>query len=308
MPHQPLHVPVPRRPPPVRGAQPRERAIDIFGTNNYNSIGKCPRQIKNIIEPMLRSNLTMTVLIMAFLCLVIGSATLLISFEIYKPAAAVDVPKAEKPEPAGPAVYIEAGHGRGDDGVWDPGCSYTSGGRTYTEAELMVPICQSMAKYLQESGVTVYTDADEDNDLNLEDTLDFLDAHREIKAFVNVHCDWEGAGSGTMPLYKTEEQRQLAEALNDGVHEYVNIPDLGLTLREDMKTLNNERVHCPACLFETGGISADLETLVLDYDNYGKGLAAGMCRFLDVPFLGKETKQTDGEKEGEAEDENNGQD
>ena len=257
---------------------------------------------------MLRSNLTIIVLIMAGLCLVIGSATLLISFEVYKQAAVVDVPKVEKPKPTGPAVYIEAGHGRGDDGVWDPGCSYTSGGKKYTEAELMVPICQSMAKYLRKSGVTVYTDADDDNDLNLEDTLDFLDEHREIKAFVNVHCDWEGADSGTMPLYKTEEQRQLAEALNDGVHEYVNIPDLGLTLREDMKTLNNERVHCPAVLFETGGIRADLETLALDYDNYGKGLAAGMCRFLDVPFLGKATPQPGEEKDGDNKEENKEQD
>lgn len=242
---------------------------------------------------MLKSNLTILIMVMAGFCLVTGAAVFLVSFEMYNTAmqaeepAVVEEPEPE-PEPTGPAVYIEAGHGRGDDGVWDPGCSYTSGGKKYTEAELMVPISQSMAKYLRQSGVTVYTDADDDNNLNLEDTLDFLDEHREIAAFINIHCDWEGAASGTMPLYKTDEQKELAEALNEGVHEYVDIPDLGLTYREDMKTLNNERVHCPAVLFETGGIRADLETLVLDYDNYGKGLAAGMCKFLDVPFQGKD--------------------
>ena len=233
---------------------------------------------------MQNSKLRIITMIMASLCLVLGAAVLLVSLGVRDTSAKAEVPVEDEPESVGAAVYIEAGHGRGDDGVWDPGCSWSDGSRTYTEAELMVPIARSMAFYLRKSGVTVYTDADDGNDLNLEDTLDFLDAHREIKAFVNIHCDWEGAGSGTMPIYKTEEQRALAEALNEGVHEYVDISDLGLTRREDMKTLNNERVHCPAVLFETGGIRADIVTLLHKYDDYGKGLAAGMCRYLDVPF------------------------
>ena len=83
---------------------------------------------------MLKSNLTILIMVMAGFCLVTGAAVFLVSFEMYntvmqaeKPAV-VEEPEPE-PEPTGHSVYIEAGHGRGDDGVWDPGCSYTSGGK-----------------------------------------------------------------------------------------------------------------------------------------------------------------------------------
>lgn len=186
------------------------------------------------------------------------------------------------PEDSGFTVYIETGHGIEDNGNWDPGCSWSDGTNSYEEATLMIPIARAMADYLQQSGVEVYTDADDDNDRNLAYTLDFLDEHPEVDAFVNIHCDWEDAASGAMPLYRTDEQRALAEALSEGVHEYVDIPDRGITYREDLDTLTSEKVHCPAVLFETGGIRADNETLTTKYDDYGKGLAAGMCRYLGV--------------------------
>ena len=181
------------------------------------------------------------------------------------------------------AVYIETGHGTEDNGNWDPGANWSDGSTSYEEATMMIPIAQAMASYLRQSGVTVYTDADRDNDMNLTYTLDFLDAHPEIDAFVNIHCDWEEADSGTMPLYRTDEQKVLAEALNKGVHEYVDIPDRGVTYRDDLDTLTSEQVHCPAVLFETGSISADNKTLTTQCDDYGKGLAAGMCRYLGIP-------------------------
>ena len=79
------------------------------------------------------------------------------------------------------------------------------------------------------------------------------------------------------------EQKALAEALNEGVHEYVDIPDRGVTYRDDLDTLTSEQVHCPAVLFETGAIRADNKTLTTQCDDYGKGLAAGMCRYLGIP-------------------------
>ncbi|MBQ9015847.1 MAG: N-acetylmuramoyl-L-alanine amidase [Firmicutes bacterium] len=190
---------------------------------------------------------------------------------------------SEPPDPTGFTVYIETGHGIEDNGNWDPGASWSDGSENYEEAKMMIPIARAMASFLRQSGVEVYTDADDDNNQNLAYTLDFLDAHREVDAFVNLHCDWEEAESGTMPLYRTEEQRVLAEALNESVHEYIDIPDRGLTYREDLDTLSSGKVHCPAVLFETGAIRADNHILTTQYDDYGKGLAAGMCRYLGIP-------------------------
>lgn len=186
-------------------------------------------------------------------------------------------------EQTGFSVYIETGHGIEDNGNWDAGAVWSDGSQTYEEARLMIPIAKAMAKYLRLSGVEVYTDADDDNNMNLAYTLDFLDSHPEIDAFVNIHCDWEEAGSGTMPLYRTEEQKALAEALNQGVHEYIDIPDRGLVYRDDLDTTTSEKAHCPAVIFETGSISADNKTLTTQYEDYGKGLAAGMCRYLGIP-------------------------
>jgi N-acetylmuramoyl-L-alanine amidase len=181
-------------------------------------------------------------------------------------------------------VFIETGHGIDENGKWDPGCSWSDGTETYEEARIMIPVAAAMTKYLRQSGVEVYTDAETDNGQNLMATLDFLETHK-VDAFVNLHCDWENSGSGTMPLYRTEEQKQLAVCLNEGVHSVIDIPDRGLAYREDLDTLNSDKPGCPACLFETGSIDDDFEILTEHYDEYGKGLAKGMCSFLGVDFV-----------------------
>ena len=176
-------------------------------------------------------------------------------------------------------VYIETGHGIGDDGRWDSGCTW----KGYQEAKLMIPIAQSMTNYLRRSGVYVYTDAYNSNNRNLNYTLDFLDSH-SLSAFVNIHCDWSKATSGSMPLYRTSSQKKLAKALNKGVHQEVSIRDKGLVRRTDLTTLNSSMVHCPACLYETGSIKADFKVLTKKSNAYGKGLARGLCNYLGVTF------------------------
>lgn len=184
----------------------------------------------------------------------------------------------------GHTVYIETGHGREDNGNWDGGCTWSDGSRTYEEASIMLPIAKATVDHLRKAGFTVYTDADDDNNMNLAETFDFLDEHREVEAFVNLHCDWSEAESGTMPLYRTDEQLVLAKALNEGVHTYVDMPDRGETYRDDLKTLTSEKVHCPAVLFETGSIKADNRILTEEYESYGKGIAKGICSYFDVEF------------------------
>ena len=200
----------------------------------------------------------------------------------------VTVPVATGTRDPGPdgkyTVYIETGHGREDDGSWDSGCTWTDGNKTFEEAYLMIPIAKAMASYLRASGVEVVTDADSGNDKNLKDTLNFLDKHPEIDAFINLHCDWEESEPGTMPLYRTKEQLELAKYLNKGVHKIIDIKDRGETSRDDLDTLNSDKVHCPAVLFETGSIKEDNRILTKKFDAYGKGLAIGLCDYFGIDF------------------------
>lgn len=176
-------------------------------------------------------------------------------------------------------VYVETGHGIDSNGKWDPGCKW----KGYQEAKLMIPIAKSMTNYLRKNGIYVYTDAFSGNNKNLFKTLSFLDKH-SVSAFVNIHCDYKKAKAGTLPLYRTAEQKKLAKALNKGVHSTVKIKNRGLKKRTDLKTLKSKKVHCPACLFETGCISKDNKILRTKYDAYGKGLAKGLCNYLGVAF------------------------
>ena len=183
-------------------------------------------------------------------------------------------------------VYIETGHGIDMNGDWDTGCTWSDGTTDYQEARIMIPVVQSMVKYLRKSGVEVVTDADDGkNASSLFAALDYMEVH-QMDAFVNVHCDYDEADPGTMPLYRTDEQKELGLALSKGVHEYIDIADRGPQYREDLDTLNSEKPKCPACLFECGNISDDNKILTEQYDEYGKGLAKGLCDYLGVDFRG----------------------
>ena len=176
-------------------------------------------------------------------------------------------------------VYVETGHGIGTDGAWDPGCSWNG----YQEAKLMIPIAKATCDHLKENGIYVYTDAYDDNNRNLNYTLDFLDSH-SVSAFLNIHCDAAFEDAGTLPLFRTKAQKKLARALNRGVHEFVSIDDRGLEKRKALPPLNSSKVHCPACLFETGNIKKDNKLLRNKTDEYGKGFAKGLCDYLGLPF------------------------
>ena len=176
-------------------------------------------------------------------------------------------------------VYIEAGHGIDSRGRWDPGCVW----KKYQEAKLMIPICQSMTKYLRSKGVYVYTDAFKGNNRNLFWMVKHIKNY-DVSVLVNVHCDYKKAPRGTLPLYRYEEQKKLAKCLNEGVHKTVKIKDRGLKKRKDLMTLNRTKKYCTTCLFETGNIKKDNKILRKQSDAYGEGLAMGVCSYLGVEW------------------------
>ena len=176
-------------------------------------------------------------------------------------------------------VYIETGHGINRKGKWDPGCKWNG----WQEAKLMIPICKSATKYLRERGVFVYTDAFSGNNLNLKKTIIKV-KKLDVSVFLNVHCDYQRAPKGTLPLYRYGDQKELAKCLNKGVHKYVKIRDRGLKKRKDLRSLNEVRGSCVSCLYETGNIKKDNKLLRKKSDAFGKGLAKGVCDYLGVEW------------------------
>lgn len=176
-------------------------------------------------------------------------------------------------------VYVETGHGIDIKGKWDPGCTWGK----YQEAKLMLPICKSATKYLRAKGIYVYTDAFSNNNKNRDWTIKFVKKH-DVSVFLNVHCDYQYAPKGTMPLYRYSDQKKLAKYLNKGVHKYVKINNRGLKKRKDLQTLNKTKKYCTTCLIEVGNIKKDNKILRTQYDAIGKGLAKGVCDYLGVKW------------------------
>ncbi len=179
-------------------------------------------------------------------------------------------------------VYISCGHGRGLDGVWDPGCTYNG----YTEAGLMLPITKQMVAAMRRSGVYVYTDADSNNNKNMLACV--AEANRkDISAYLSIHCDWHKAPSGTMPLYISKSGMNLAKSLDKYVikrnkRKGTPFVSRGLTRRPDLYDLWG--TNAPACLFETGSIKNDLPIL-RNSNRYGRSLAEGMCEYLGIKYI-----------------------
>lgn len=191
---------------------------------------------------------------------------------------------------ATPYVAIICGHGKSDNGNFDPGCTYKTGGKTYTEAELMLKITKSFVKYAEASGIKVYTDASGGNMKNMNKTIKEANA-KGCDYYISVHCDYKNAPTGTYPYYYkgSAQGKKLATALNNAVKK-----DMGLKTRKIAASTTLGEVastNMPACIFETGSIKADLKILRDKPEEYGKALAKGLCDFLQIKFTGEKDFQ-----------------
>lgn len=171
---------------------------------------------------------------------------------------------------------IYCGHGESTDGSWDPGTTF----KGTSEAALMLPITKAAVKYCKYSGITVYTDANEDNDINMIKQVEEANG-KKTDIFVSVHCDWYKATSGTRPLYVSERGKELAETINRHVTTDMKMRTHGVQKRADLYELY--ATDMPACIFETGSIDDDSDKFK-DYDKYGKAIAKGICEYLGVSF------------------------
>lgn len=183
-------------------------------------------------------------------------------------------------------VGIYCGHGKSSDGTWDPGCVYKTGGKTYTEAELMLPITDYFVDYVRKCGIVVYTDVTGGNMKNMNKCIEIANKY-DLDYYISIHCDYSGAPSGTYPYYYkgSSKGKKLATALNNAVKK-----DMGLKTRKIAASTTLGEVastNMPACIFETGSIKSDLKVLRDKPDEYGKSLAKGLCNFLNIDFVGE---------------------
>lgn len=187
-----------------------------------------------------------------------------------------------------PYIAIICGHGTSLDGSWDPGTTYdlNNNGKitTYeTEAGLMLRITKAAVKYVRQSGIKVYTDADTNNNLNMIKTIQKANS-LNVDAYISIHCDWYKAGTGTLPLYypTSSKGKKLANCVNKYVMSDMKMKTRGLSTRTDLGELND--TDMPSCIFETGSIKADI-TKLKDYNTYGKAIAKGICDYFGVQFI-----------------------
>ena len=106
-----------------------------------------------------------------------------------------------------------------------------------------------------------------------------------VECHVAFHCDYSAAPSGTLPLYVSGNGRKLAQLMNKYTMKYVGIKTRGIGHRSDLYELN--ATTAPAVIMECGSIKADLKTMRKKYDEYGKGAAKGICKYLGITFAGK---------------------
>lgn len=181
-------------------------------------------------------------------------------------------------------VMIMVGHGTDSAGNWDCGTTLKKNGKTYTEADLMMPITTSAVKYLRRSGVTVLSDADSKNNKNVKTGVAWANKEK-VELFISVHCDWSPAPKGVYPLYysTSAKGKKLAGLLEKEIKNGMKMSSRGITGRKDLAELS--QTSMPAVILETGSIDDEFEIFTKKYDEYGKCIAKAVCSYLGVTFV-----------------------
>lgn len=187
----------------------------------------------------------------------------------------VPVPQAQA-APAAPAqgqksgkVYLAVGHGISSDGSWDCGCVDGN----YTEADLMLAIGKVAAARLRNLGFTVLTDADTDNDKNIAVCVPEAN-NWGADVYVSLHCDYNAAPSGTLPIVypESDDGIRLANCLIASVQARLGLGTRGIIQRDDWEVADT---NMTACIFETGGIRPDIG-LLTNAVAYGEAVTQGI--------------------------------
>ncbi|MDN5289882.1 MAG: N-acetylmuramoyl-L-alanine amidase [Anaerophaga sp.] len=194
------------------------------------------------------------------------------SADTFKPAPAPIVIPNPIPATQGKKsgkIYLAVGHGISQDGRWDSGCVDGN----YTEAELMLAIGKVVAEKLRLLGFTVNTDADTNNNKNIAACVSEANSWG-ADLYISLHCDYNAAPSGTYPIVYpgSDSGIKLANCLIASAQVRLGLGTRGILQRDDWEVADTS---CPACIFETGSIRADIG-LLINAEAFGEVVAQGI--------------------------------
>ena len=180
-------------------------------------------------------------------------------------------------------VFVAWGHGITTVNTNDKGCVYGN----YTEADLVGPIAKACVAQLRKFGLSVESDTDTNNDRNMTYTVRDANAVG-AKIYFSIHCDYDKAPSGTYPIvYKgSAEGIKLAQCLTNAVQARLPIGTRGILQTDYYEVTYTDM---PACIFETGGIKADLAILRDRAQEYGYALACGIMDYYGKAYSNVES-------------------
>lgn len=191
---------------------------------------------------------------------------------------------------------LVVGHGRRDNGNWDPGTTGKDGRSEHDEATEVAAEC---AEGLRRSGVPFVSEveaAERHSDPNFQGSTRWINEHVNGSGLaLSLHFDWPGAPEGGFGIHVgsaggSRAARLLGDAYADagftvryGGH--VNEDTIG---RHGLGFLNNTQP--PAVIFECGVVR---DYLPQDNRRQGEALAKGVCDVLGVDYVEQGTDDPD---------------
>jgi N-acetylmuramoyl-L-alanine amidase len=136
---------------------------------------------------------------------------------------------------------------------------------------------------LRKSGVTVLSDWDSGNDINMTATVAEANAY-DVDAYISLHCDWNKAPTGTLPIIypDSREGRRLAETVDAAYRRATGMPRRSI---EEWDHYEVAYTNMPACIFETGSIRADIDDLK-NAKLCGDAIGQGLANYFGVKYKG----------------------
>lgn len=180
-------------------------------------------------------------------------------------------------------IMIDCGHGGND-----PGCVKEDAGGDIYEKDINLAIAQKLKRILEGNGYEVIMTRDKDIFLSLEERVS-LSKEKNPDIFVSIHQNIlknDTASNGIETHYyelPDLDSRVLAETVQRFVVENTAARDRGTCNDSDLYVLKNNTV--PACLIETGFLSAAEEgkrLLESGYqDKIAEGIAKGIQNYME---------------------------
>ena len=175
----------------------------------------------------------------------------------------------------GLTIVLDPGHGGKDNG--------TTGINGTEEKDITLLTSKVLAEKLRKAGATVHLTRDEDSFLSLQQRVSSSHTHR-ADAFVSVHYDatTDSSISGFTTYYTHESQKELANAVNNGMDSKLSIRNRGAQ-PGNYKVLRDNKQN--AILVELGFLSNPVEEKTVTTDSFREqatlGIYEGLLDFFD---------------------------